>query len=170
MRRTLGPLLLSLVLASGLLAGCGDDGSGTATDDGSPSASESPSESGSPIGNGTVDFTQVALISQSGAGGRASQRPTVLDDEAAVGAFARQFRTDAVGNRIEQAIAKADVPDDQTVLGAVVAVGCDVPPGVTVHRMGDGLAVTAMKVRKPLPECLVAVTTVALVAVDSDVL
>jgi hypothetical protein len=173
MRRTLGPLLLTALLTTALTAGCGSDDS-TVSDQGSPSPSPGSSGSGSIgsgglAGNGAVEFDQVALVSQSGAGGRVGERATVLDDSAAVTAFTRQFRTDAVANRIESEIRKADVPDDQTVLGAVVSVGCDVPPGVAVQRVSGGIVITPMKVKSPLQECLVAVTTVALVAVDSDV-
>jgi hypothetical protein len=170
MRRTLGPLLLTALLTTGLTAGCGSDDS-TVSDQGSPSPGSSESGSagsGGQTGNGPVEFDQVALVSQSGAGGRVGERATVLDDSAAVTAFSRQFRTDAVANRIESEIRKADVPDDRTVLGAVVSVGCDVPPGVTVQRVGGAVVITPMKVKSPLQECLVAVTTVALVAVDAD--
>ena len=168
MRRTLGPLLLTALLTTALTAGCGSDDS-TVSDQGSPSPSGSGSiGSGGLTGNG-VEFDEVALVSQSGAGGRVGERATVLDDSAAVTAFTQQFRTDAVANRIESEIRKADVPDDQTVLGAVVSVGCDVPPGVAVQRVSSGIVITPMKVKSPLQECLVAVTTVALVAVDSDV-
>ena len=168
MRRTLGPLLLTALLTTALTAGCGSDDS-TVSDQGSPDSSGSGSiGSGGLAGNGAVEFDEVALVSQSGAGGRVGERATVLDDSAAVTAFTRQFRTDAVANRIESEIRKADVPDDQTVLGAVVSVGCDVPPGVAVQRVGGAIVITPMKVKSPLQECLVAVTTVALVAVDSD--
>jgi hypothetical protein len=60
------------------------------------------------------------------------------------------------------------VPSGQTLLGAVVAIGCDVPPGVTVQHADGGLAITALKVEKPREECFAPVTTVALVAVDAD--
>ena len=162
MRRTLGPLLLTALLTTGLTSGCGSDDSGTVTDRGS-----GPSGSVTPSGGGATQFDQIALVSQSGAGGRVNERATVLDDSAAVTAFSRQFRTDAVANRIESEIHKADLPDDRTVVGAVVSIGCDVPPGVTVQQTDGAIAVTPMKVESPLQECLVAVTTVALVAVDS---
>jgi hypothetical protein len=153
MRRTLGPLLLTLLLASGPLTACGADQAETATDATAPSSA--------------VDATTVALVSRSAAGGRVSTEPAVLDDEAAVAAFTKQLRGPA-RQRVARAIAKADVPDGRTLLGAVVAVGCDVPPGVTVHAQGDGLEITADPVSTPRQECLVAVTTVALVTVDSD--
>ncbi len=51
------------------------------------------------------------------------------------------------------------------VMAAVVAVGCDVPPGAEFGFSSDGAYVEARRVADPLPECLAAVTTVALVAV-----
>ena len=162
MRRTLGSLLLTTVLASSVLTGCGSDRGADekAGDTGS-------SDAGSP--GGTVDFTQVAIVSATAAGGRPSPRATVLDDAAAVGAFSEQFRSPAMGQQLLKAVKAADVAAGRTLVGAVVALGCDVPPGVTVHRMGDGLAITPLPVPSPLPECLAPVTSVALVTVDSDV-
>ena len=154
MRRTLGPLLLALLLTTGLAAGCGSS-DGTATD----RSSSTPS--------GTVSPETIGLIGQSAAGGRVNEHATVLDDGAAVAAFSRQFRTDAVRHRIEGAIHTAHLASGKTVVGAVVSVGCDVPPGVEVEGTGDALTITPKKVASPLEECLVPVTTVALVAVDS---
>jgi hypothetical protein len=163
MRRTLGPLLLTVLLTTGL-AGCGSDDTTTVSDESGTTSGTTPSGSGTD----TAAFDQIALIGQSGAGGRVDEQATVLDDSAAIEAFSRQFRTDAVAHRIESEIRQADVPDDRTVLGAVVSIGCDVPPGVDVQVAGGRVTITPMKVESPLQECLVAVTTVALVAVDSD--
>jgi hypothetical protein len=160
MRRTLGTLLPALLLAlAPCLAGCGSS---------SPGATADVDHLGQDSGQDSAAFTRVALISQSAAGGEVGHRATVLDSHAAVAAFARQFRTDALGHRIETAIRKADVPRDRTVVGQVVALGCDVPPGVEVHATGGRVAIEPKPVPSPLPECLVAETTVALVAVDAD--
>jgi hypothetical protein len=156
MRRTLGPLLLAVLLTTGLAAGCGN-GDGTATD--RSGSSSTPT--------GTASPETIGLFGQSAAGGRVDAHATVLDDDAAVAAFTRQFRTDAVRHRIEAAISKAHLSSRQTVVGAVVSIGCDVPPGVDVQGTGDALTITPKEVASPLEECLVPVTTVALVAVDS---
>ncbi len=163
MRRTLGPLLLTALLTTSL-AGCGSDDSGTVSDQSGTTTGTTPSGSGTDA----AGSDQIALIGQSGAGGRVDERATVLDDSAAITAFSRQFRTDAVAHRIESEIRQADVPADQTVMGAVVSIGCDVPPGVDVEVADGRVTITPMKVESPMQECLVAVTTVALVAVDSD--
>ena len=161
MRRTLGSLLLTTVLASSVLGGCGSEAGSDerAGDTGSSDAGSS---------GGAVDFTEVAMVSATAAGGRPSQRPTVLDDAAAIGAFSEQFRNPAMKQQLLKAVRGADVAAGRTLVGAVVALGCDVPPGVTVHRTADGLAITPRQVPSPLPECLAPVTSVALVTVDAD--
>jgi hypothetical protein len=65
---------------------------------------------------------------------------------------------------------KADLPRDQKLAAAVVSIGCDVPPGVTVQKLEDGVAIVPREVPSPLPECLAPVTTVALVGVDESAL
>ena len=161
MRRTLGSLLLTTVLASSVLGGCGSEG-GTGERAGDTGASDAGAS------DGAVDFTEVAMVSATAAGGRPSERATVLDDAAAVGAFSEQFRSPAMEQQLLKAVRGADVAEGRTLVGAVVALGCDVPPGVTVRRTGDGLAITPLPVPSPLPECLAPVTSVALVAVDSS--
>jgi hypothetical protein len=156
MRRPLGPLFLTLLLTP-LLAGCGSSSPGPVEDVDHPD----------PSGTDPVSFTEVALVSQSAAGGHVGRRATVLDSQAAVAAFTRQFRVDSVGHRIETAIRKSDPPKDQTVVGQVVAVGCDEPTSVRVKPRNHGLTIVADPVPSPHEECLVPVTTVAVVTVDS---
>ena len=43
-------------------------------------------------------------------------------------------------------------------MGAVVAIGCDVPPDVSVEQGPDGWVVTPQKVPSPLQECFAPVT------------
>jgi hypothetical protein len=180
MRRTLGALLLIAALAAPALAACADRGSAgnagndagndatdaRAQDPTSPTASGSPSAS--PSTGDAVDFTEVALLSLTGGGGTVGYRATILDDRAAVNRFAAQFRSPALGNQLKAAIRKADVPAGQVLAAAVVSIGCDVPPGVVVQRLEDGLAIVPMEVANPLPECLAPVTTTALVSVDES--
>ena len=73
-----------------------------------------------------------------------------------------------MADKIKAAVVKADVPEGQALVGTVVAIGCDVPPGVSVDWNGTGLEVTALKVKKPTKECFAPVTTVALLTVDAD--
>jgi hypothetical protein len=156
--------MLAAALVTPVLVGCGGHDAPTRAEDtsASPTTPESTSSSGS------VDFTKVALLSMTAAGGRVSPRATVVDDAGAATRFAAQFRGEALGNRLQAAVRKADVPQGRTLVASVVAIGCDVPPGVTVEKVADGVAIVPLKVTSPLPECLAAVTTVALVAVDSS--
>lgn len=155
--------MLTLTLASSALSACGSDGGGVGH--GEDLAGSSTGTGTSP---GSVDFTEVALVDQTAAGGSVSERATVLDDAAALRTFSEQFRPSGMADRLHAAFEKADVPSGRTLIGAVVAVGCDVPPGVTVQHADGGLSITALKVKEPHQECFAAVTTVALVTVDSD--
>ena len=169
MKRSLGTLSALLVLL--LAAGCGDDAGDDARAEDPASSSSSSSASPSPSGTSTnvpVDFTEVALLSETNAGGEVSQQPTLLDSPAAVTNFAETLEGRAMGDTIRAAVVKADVPQGHVVVGTVVAVGCDVPPGVSVDWNGTGLDVTALKVKKPSKECFAPVTTVSLLTVDAD--
>ena len=171
MKRSLGTLSALLVLV--LAAGCGDDTSEDtrADDPASSSSSSTPSPGGSesdaPAGT-PVDFTEVALLSETNAGGEVSQQPTLLDSPAAVTSFAGTLEGRTMDDKIKAAVVKADVPEGQALVGTVVAIGCDVPPGVSVDWNGTGLDVTAQKVEEPTKECFAPVTTVALLVVDAD--
>ena len=157
MRRALGLLLLASLLSTGLLTGCATDEVRSAPED-------------SPPRTGRVEFTQVALVSRSAAGGEVDERATVLEGPRAVQRFAAQFRTDAMRDALRAAVAGSDVPDGETLVGAVVMLGCDRPAGVSVARRGGGLEIVALAPATTHPECFVAVTTVALVSVDSALL
>lgn len=182
MRSTLGALLLTAALATSALAACADDGAGSRADDsstsqrsGSSSPSPSPTSPGdsgsrstsdSPAPSGAVEFTQIALISQTAAGGKTDPRPTVLTNRVRVRRFASQFERDDLAGRMLATIRKADLPTGHNFAAAVVSIGCDVPPGVTVQRQEGALAILPLKVKNPLQECLAPVTTVALVSID----
>ncbi|MCW2795512.1 hypothetical protein [Nocardioides sp.] len=158
MRRILGILTVLLLLAAGATA-CGDDSGDTA---GNPTTTPSTS-------NGTpAKSTEVAILSETAAGGTVSTSPVPLPDDAAVAAFAGQFEKSSLGDQIAHKVKATDVPDGQAMVGAVIAIGCDVPPGVTVSDEGTGLAIVPDKVASPMPECFAPVTSVALVLVDAE--
>jgi hypothetical protein len=123
-----------------------------------------------PSTRSAVDFTEVALLSVTAAGGEVEHRATVLDDAAAVNGFAAQFDNGEMSDQLTTAVREADVAEGQELAAAVVSIGCDVPPGVTVKKLEPGVAILPLKVKAPLKECLAPVTTVALVAVDESAL
>ena len=113
-----------------------------------------------------MDFTEVVLLSETNAGGEVSRQPTVLDSPPPSTTSPRL--EGRLADEIRSAAVDADVPDGQVLVGAVVALGCDVPPGVGVTRTPEGIEVTALKVAKPKQECFAPVTSVSLLTVDAD--
>jgi hypothetical protein len=164
MKRSLGTLSALLVLL--LAAACGDD---SGEDARATDSSSSPTGSATPgdASGATVDFVQVALLSETNAGGEVSQQPTLLDSPAAVTNFAETLDGRTMAGKIKSAVVKTDVPDGQAIVGSVVAIGCDVPSGVTLVWNGAGLDVTPLKAKQSHQECLAPVTTVALLMVDA---
>jgi hypothetical protein len=162
MRRTLGHLTATALacVALGLTAGCGSSSS-TANDPGQGPASDPaglPSRS-----PGTVEGAKVLpLISMTGAGGQPQPTATQLNSKPDLQAFARQFRVPAMWRRIEAEVGDRLGKPAQQIVGQIVTVGCDRPPGadVTVNEEGD-VVLVPREVASPLEECLAPVTTVA---------
>ncbi len=134
---------------------------------GDQAPTQSPTEDQT-LPDGPVDFTKVAVVSQSMVGGAVSRKAVAVDTEGQLAAFDRQFEDDRMGQALRRAIAVADVPEGETLLGAVVAIGCAPPVDIHVAKSDAGLSITAEKVDTKI-ECLVPVTSVALVAVDDAV-
>jgi hypothetical protein len=167
MRPLLGLLLASALLLSG--CGGGDDTAGeptsAATSASSPTAPSSSTQA-PPQGGTDAGATLLALISQSNVGGEVSTTAVPLDSADAVAEFSSQFEGSQMSESLQQALSVATVPDGQQLMGAVIAVGCSTPGNATVTRADDGsIVVTAKGGGKSTQECLVPVTTVALVAV-----
>ena len=169
MRRTLGTL--ALALASVLLAGCGSGDDGSAQDPAdstTSSTSETPPvdepTSDAPTSAGGLDYEVVSLISETGAGGRVSESATPVTDDRALRGFTRQFRSRSLAAKVGDATDGGRDPGVTTYV-ATIAIGCDIPPGVTVTAGEAGLLVSPTKVTDPLQECLAPVTTVAVIDV-----
>lgn len=86
--------------------------------------------------------------------------PEKLDD------YVTQFRGEALADDIRELT--DDYLASGELLAQVIAVGCDVPPGAEFGFNSEGPFVSARRVVDPLPECLAAVTTVAVVAVSES--
>jgi hypothetical protein len=148
-RLLLGIVAIALAL---LVTGCADASSDTADDGG---------------GQTSGDPQTVAIVSETGAGGKVDPRAVPVQDETARARFTAQFTHGGLDAKIAQAVAGATVPEGYTVMAAVVSVGCDVPPGVTVTQSQDGWEVQPEAVPSPLQECFAPVTSVAVVAVPA---
>ena len=165
MKHLLGPALLSVVL----LAGCGDSTSDSASDPVSQPSSSSTSSSTTASDKPTEALAPqtIAIVSQTAAGGQVDLNAVPVDDDAALQEFTAQFDTAGLEEKIATAVAGATVPEGYTVMGAVVAIGCDVPPDVSVEQGPDGWVLRPHKVPSPLQECFAPVTSVAVVAVPA---
>jgi hypothetical protein len=163
------PLLGLLLTCALLLSGCGGDDDGTASDPASSSPTVPAPSSGTttqPGGGSDAGATLLALVSQSAVGGEVDTTAVPLDSDEAIGEFTAQFEGDQMQQSIQQALSVAAVPDGQQVMGAVIAIGCETPENAAVTRADDGsVVITAKGGGKSTQECLVPVTTVALVAV-----
>jgi hypothetical protein len=158
MRNALGHLLLPLVIAALALTACGSSSSSTTEAD---PGSASPS---GPIPGARV----LPLVTLHAVAGHVSEAMP-LDTPAQVDAFVQRFPGALVQKRVRGALRAPLAGAGSPVVGAVVASGCDVPPGVVVTADGHGgVSIVAREVASPLPECLVPVTTVALVALPSS--
>jgi len=161
-RRALGALtLLTVLIAAG---GCGDDRGSTAP---APSA---PSSTAGETASGTgQSWAEVAIVTGTAAGGEVSPEPVVVGTQEALDGFVARFERSDLADKVVEAVSGADVPEGWVPVAVVVAVGCDVPPGVVVDTR-NGFAVRGQKVASPMKECFAAMTSVAILTVDPAVL
>lgn len=157
MRRSLGTLLL----LPALLAACGDD---TATDPGD-AASEPETQLSSSTSTSPLDHEVLAILSETAAGGSVSPTLTPLPGPDEVAAFVEQFDSAELGQEVAAEVRTHEPAEGYVVGAAVIAIGCDVPPGVSVRPDGDGYTVHPDKVTEPLKECFAPVTSVAVIEV-----
>jgi hypothetical protein len=155
MRRILGTVISTALL--GVTGACGSSSSSVATDPASDPAGN-PSRSPGSVAGAHV----LPLMSMTGVGGRRTASARPLDTPAEVAAFLRQLEPTPLRARVRSAIAAAST-DGRDLVGQVIAIGCDRPPGAGVVVGTDGrVQIVAQEVSSPLQECLAAVTTVAL--------
>jgi hypothetical protein len=168
MKTLLGPAL-PVVLLAALLAGCGDATSDSASDPAPdrtrPTATTSTMPTLDPSSG--LEPQTIAIVSQTAVGGQVDLNAVPLADDAAQQEFVAQFNRPGMARKIARTVASATVPEGYTVMGAVVMVGCDVPPDVMVTQSPDGWVITPEPVASPLKECFAAVTSVAVVAVPA---
>lgn len=167
-------LILGLLLTLTLLAGCGEDTAVDPAANGSGQSSPSGSSSstpGSAPSSGPVDFTRIAVVTETNVGGQVDEKAVDLTDEAAFSAFTAQFEDSRMEDRLRAAVEEADVAEGQSLVGAVVAVGCLPPAEIEVELTDAGLMVTGVPAKREATiDCFAAVTSVAVVAVDASLL
>lgn len=167
-------LLVALVLG-GQVGGCGsDDATSDRAEEASPSATSSPTSpptTGTETGTGTKpdikpdagndDWRLVEIVHATAAGGRTSSVPSPIGDAASRAEFTAQFTRGGLADEVDRVARTAQTRPGTTLVAAVVAIGCDVPPGVV---FADG-EVTPEKVAEPMKECFAPVTSVAVLEV-----
>ena len=147
MRRILCALLLAAALT-----GCGDD--------------DGVDQSPDPVADadaGEPELVQILVLTS--AGGTVAPEAYFVDDRQAMKAYVKTFEDrDDVAEAIRQAVEDAgEVEGDLAV--ATIAVGCDVPPGVSIIESTNGVEVRPSKIVDPIPECFAPTTSIALVEV-----
>ncbi len=163
-------LLVALVLG-GQVGGCGsDDATSGRAEESSPSATSSPTSTpttGTETGTdtkpdtGNDDWRLVEIVHATAAGGRTSSVPSPIGDAASRAEFTAQFTRGGLADEVDRVARAAQTRPGTTLVAAVVAIGCDVPPGVV---FADG-EVTPEKVAEPMKECFAPVTSVAVLEV-----
>ena len=146
------------------LGGCGEE---TASVEGPTAPRETPSEAVTP---GEVAQREVAVLSGPNGGGAVSSVPVRLPDAAALETWVSQFESEQLRDEV-RAAAEAAWPgvraDDEALLGVVLSIGCEQPDAWSLERVDGDLRVST-RMPKPTVQCLVATTTVGLLAVDED--
>lgn len=151
MRRTLGVLAL---LGTLVLAGCGEE----------RQAGEADNEP-----RGPIKFELVEMVTETSVGGMVSPGAVPLADVSAVRQFSAQFENDRMELYLVQLIDELKVPDDKAAYAAVVAIGCQVPPDVTVTSTDTGILIEGTKPTTKPVQCIAPMTSVAVVLVDESV-
>ncbi|NPD03738.1 hypothetical protein HN031_03450 [Nocardioides sp. zg-1308] len=183
-------LLAGLALAAGLTA-CGSEGDDTATDPAglsssptpSETATETPAQTESPTdeptestptdagggaaatipATGSAGVTEASLVSATEGGGATSTMAFALDGDQAVADFVTGLGAglpDTVAATVRDL---AQQTPDATPYGAVVAVGCEAPTGVTIEAGEAGFEVVP-QLPKATVQCLAPVTYVVVFA------
>jgi len=155
MRRVLGNLVAHLLGVMVLLfaAGCGSGGGDSTTEpDDRPSA----------------EPALVAILSGSAAGGEASLTAIDLGSPAGVDRLVSGVEHGSLAYDVRAKVAATEVPDGRRLVGAIVAVGCDIPVDVKVAEASDPVRLEPVFEGKPIRECFAAVTSIALVLLDAE--
>lgn len=161
---SLASCIVLLAAATGCGSLAGEDEPSSATDPssratGTPSSASDSSTQTLSVGD-TVKAGQALIVSTSNVDEPTTRLASALVDEQAVETFVAD--SDArLADDVRAAFEDVQVPEDSTLFGSVVAVGCDKPVAVSWQKTSDGIEATA-QLPKSGVQCLVPVTSVAL--------
>jgi len=170
MRRLLGTFLLVLSLTA-----CGSDpgdpGDTASSGEDSPTTSETPTTDSPTTDGPTTDSPEpgadlVEIVSETAAGGESGDPAVRVDRPAGLARLTRDFRRTGLTDKISSVVERIRLKEGQALYGAVIAVGCDVPPSASVEVTDGKVVITAGKIANPMPECFAPVTSVAIAVVD----
>lgn len=171
MRPALRTLIASTTLAFSLTA-C-DAGTETtsaadptrdAGDNAAATASASPS-----VATKEPAWTEVQILDLTSAGGTVTTELQALATPQQVDDFLSGLDSPEAARRVRQAVGAAEVPPGHTLMGAVVAQGCEPPTSVMVDT-GSGTPTVDVDLPQRNLQCFAAVTSVALVSVRADLI
>ncbi len=146
------------MLGSAVLVGCGES-TGTGSDR-PPSPGLSPlSSAPAPVPDAPV---VIDLVSAASSGGQVESWPTTITTRAQQTRYLDRFEP-RMTDELAPAIEATAVVAGRLLTATVVAVGCEVPEDVVVDRPEGRWRVVAVAAKTPPVQCLVPVTTVALV-------
>jgi hypothetical protein len=139
--------IFSVLLLVPVLAGCGAD----------------PQDPGRRPADPEPELVEMVVLTA--AGGEVSPAAYFVDDRKDLKAYATTFEDrDGVVAAVQQAVEDAGDRDGR-LAAATVAIGCDVPEGVSITEGRDGPEVRAGKISNPKLECLAPMTSIALVEI-----
>ena len=140
--------MLPLLLALAVLSACGDEES---------TAGEPDSAASEP------ELVQMLVLTS--AGGEVSPAAYFVDDRKDMKTYVKTFEDrDDVAAAIEQAVEDAGDREGR-LAAATVAIGCDVPEGVSITVDQDRPEVRADKITNPKQECFAPTTSIAVVEI-----
>lgn len=159
---------LVMLVAAVALTGCGGATSGEAATEAASSATPTtPSSTTSPPVEKGVQWTQLRIISITGAGGEVDRRLHPLATRAQVTTFVKRLSGRAARARVRRAAAAAAVPRGHVLMGSVVALGC-VPPTEVEVVFDTGRPTVLADLPEQNLQCFAAITSVALVSIRKD--
>lgn len=168
-RAAAAPAVLTSALLLGMTVGAA--GCGRATDPTDEAVDTPVSSSAAPSDASASDPVTVAILTGTVAGGTVDPTPTPLDSTEAVADFVSQFDNADFAGSVEAAVAGAEVTEGRTLVGSVLAIGCEVPSDIDVVGPPGQVRLVPVMPKKQRPdECFAPMTSVGLVELPDAML